>query len=84
MNLKIEPDVEAELVARALADGQSLEDFIRSFLEREAASSALNRASQISPSDRARAFRAWAESFPPDLPVLNLEDISRENIYGRD
>jgi len=35
-------------------------------------------------SEKAKAFRAWANSFPSDLPVLSLEDVSRESIYRRD
>jgi hypothetical protein len=34
--------------------------------------------------EKAKALRAWANSFPDDLPVLSLDDVSRENIYGRD
>jgi len=34
--------------------------------------------------EKAKAVRAWANSFPPDVPVLSLEDVSRESVYRRD
>jgi hypothetical protein len=33
---------------------------------------------------KAETFEAWARSFPADMPVLSLEDVSREKIYQRD
>lgn len=34
--------------------------------------------------EKAEAFEAWAKSFPPNLPILTLESISRESIYQQD
>lgn len=34
------------------------------------------------PAERAKAFREWAESHPPNQPYLSDEAISRESIYG--
>ena len=34
------------------------------------------------PQERAKAFRAWAESHSRKTPLLSDEDISRESIYG--
>ena len=34
------------------------------------------------PQERAKAFRAWAESHSRETPLLSDEDISRESIYG--
>lgn len=34
------------------------------------------------PQERARAFRAWAESHSDNSPLLSDEAISRESIYG--
>ena len=34
--------------------------------------------------EKAAAFRAWVNSFPANLHVLSLDDISRESIYRRD
>ena len=36
----------------------------------------------LSPAEKAAAFRAWAESHPRGLPLLSDEAISRESIYS--
>ena len=38
----------------------------------------------LSPIQKARAFREWAESHRRDLPLLSDEAISRESIYGNE
>jgi hypothetical protein len=43
-----------------------------------------NGAHSLTGAEKARAFRVWAKSFPSDLPVLSLEDVSRESIYRQD
>src|SRR5579871_5519762 len=35
----------------------------------------------MSPAERARTYRAWAESHVRNLPLLSDEDISRESMY---
>jgi hypothetical protein len=84
VNLKIKPGIEAQLAGRARAIGLSLESFIENVLEREAAASGTNVSSLLSGAEKAKAFRTWAKSFPADLPVLSLEDVSHESIYRRD
>jgi hypothetical protein len=37
---------------------------------------------ELSPAEKAAAFRAWAESHPRGLPLLSDEAISRESIYS--
>lgn len=36
----------------------------------------------LSPSERAAAFRAWAENHPRNTPVLSDKAVSRETIYS--
>jgi hypothetical protein len=37
---------------------------------------------ELSPAEKAAAFRAWAESHPRGLPLLSDEAISRESMYS--
>lgn len=37
---------------------------------------------ELSPAEKAAAFKAWAESHPRGLPLLSDEAISRESIYS--
>jgi hypothetical protein len=64
--------------------GLSLERFIENILEREATASSTNGSQSLTGGEKAKAFRAWANSFPADLPVLSLEGVSRESVYRRD
>lgn len=36
----------------------------------------------VTPKERAKAYREWAESHHIDSPILSDEAISRETIYG--
>jgi hypothetical protein len=84
ITLELPPEAEARLVARARASGLSLERFIENVLERETPVSGANGSASLTGGEKAKAFRAWANSFPADLPVLSLEEVSRESIYRRD
>lgn len=83
LSVEMKPDVEARLSARARATGQSLEAFIQRVLEREALATDANGSASLTGAQKAQAYRAWAKSFPPSLPSLSLEDVSREKIYHR-
>lgn len=82
LTIDIQPDLEERLTTRPEAAGQTLETCIEQLLRRE--SDAPEPAKAMTPAERAAAFDAWTKSFPPDLPVLTLEDVSRENLYRRD
>jgi heme-degrading monooxygenase HmoA len=84
VSLNIRPELEERLSARARLIGQSLEGYIQHILEHEAATSTKDEPLSLTGIERAEAFEAWAKSFPPNLPALSLESISRENIYQRD
>jgi hypothetical protein len=83
VNLNIKPGLEQRLVARAQAIGLPLERFIENVLEREATAPTTNGSPLLTGGEKAKAFRAWANSFPADLPILSLEEVSRERIYER-
>ena len=84
LNVDIKPELEERLVARAHSNGQSLESFIQRLLETEAEAPEANGSRVLTGVEKAAAFEAWAKSFPPNLPILSLESISREKIYQRD
>ena len=84
VRINIRPGLEDRLATRARSAGQSLEGFIQDVLEREAAVVVTNGSPELTGTEKARAFRVWAKSFPANLPVLSLENVSRETIYQRD
>jgi hypothetical protein len=84
VHLNIKPSLEARLAAGARATGQPIERFIEDVLERETTVPGANGPRALTGSEKARAFRTWANSFPAGLPVLSLENVSRESIYRRD
>lgn len=84
MTIDIGPELEAKLAAHARAIGMPVQRFVEDILEREAGSATVNAPPLLTGSDKATAFRNWASSFPADLPVLTLQDVSRESLYRRD
>jgi hypothetical protein len=83
ITLEISPEVEASLVERANSIGVPLDKFLQRVVEREALVP-VTKGRPLTGPEKAEAFRRWAMSFPPNLPVLNLEDITREKMYERD
>jgi hypothetical protein len=83
LKLEIPPETEANLIARAQADGVPLEEFLMNLLVREAVQPVRDER-PLTGRQKAVAFRAWANSFPLGLPVLSLEDIRGEKMYQRD
>jgi hypothetical protein len=67
VDLNIKPSLEARLAARARATGQPIERLIEDVLERETTVPVANGSRALTGSERARAFRIWANSFPADL-----------------
>ena len=47
-------------------------------------STSLTKQPELSPTQKARAFRDWAESHRRGLPLLSDEAISRESIYSNE
>jgi hypothetical protein len=84
VSVQIKPEVEARLVARARSIGESLEGYIQRLLEKDAIVPEGNGSPALTGAQKAAAFRSWAKSFPASLPILSLEDVSRERIYHQD
>jgi hypothetical protein len=83
LTLEIPPETAASQIARAQADGLPLDQFLRDLLVRVAAEPFPDER-PLTGKEKAVAFRAWASSSPRGLPVLSLEDISRERMYQWD
>ena len=83
IQIELDPEVEAELKARAERDGLSLSQYVQRILEQQVP--VLPSESTLTPEERARAFQDWAENFPyrRNTP-LSDDAISREAIYQRE
>lgn len=80
MTIKLRPDLEEELAARARAQGLSTEEFINRELERLVASAPSH--SKLTPAERVRLWNEWVNSHDYiKAPPLSDEAISRESIY---
>ena len=82
VTLELKPEVEERIVAEAKASGLSVEMYILSVLEKEAANGEANFALTTTPEEWKKAFLEWARTERPALPPLSDEAISRESIYG--
>lgn len=77
VKLELKPDVQAGLLAQAQARGLPLEAYLEQVLrEQSQAGDATNGAN---PTEKARAFRAWAEGHAK-TPPLSDQAISRERL----
>ena len=83
IQVELNPEIEAELKARAERDGLSLSQYVQRVLEQQVP--VLPSESTLTPEERARAFQDWAENFPyrRNTP-LSDDAISREAIYQRE
>ena len=80
LTIPLTPDEETRLIEKAKAEGLTPEEVVRQAIQPilgPATPDSTGRA-------RAAAFRRWTDSFPAGLPVLSLDDVSRENLHGRD
>lgn len=82
MTVKLKPDLEEELKARARAEGLSIEEFVNRELER-LVKSAQPRANST-PELSAREWEQLLEEFAVDGPPLSDYAVSRESIYTRE
>ena len=81
LTIRLTADEESRLREKAKAEGLTTEQVVR-----QAIQPLLNTAKpdRTEAKAKAEAFRRWADSFPAGLPVLSLDDISREKLYGRE
>ena len=81
LTIPLTPDEELRLVEKAKAEGLTPAEFVRQAIQPIVASQA---PPVPAGREKAAAFRKWADSFPSLFPILTLEDISRESMYGRE
>ena len=80
MTIELPPDVQARYLAAARAQGVPVEQYLR---DRLIEGVSIDSTALMTPEQRARAFRDWAEKFPP-TPLLSDEAVSRESLYKVD
>lgn len=84
VNLELQPEIEAQLVAQANARGLSLGDYLKRLVELQArARTAVNSVQTMTYEEWERGFEALIDSFPQQ-PLLSDEAISRDSIYTRE
>jgi len=77
ITLKLEPEVEKTLLARAQERGLTLDQYLNDLVKREAG---IVDSRQLSGKERAEAFVEWAKSHRA-TPPLSDEAISRSTMY---
>lgn len=79
VTLNLPPHIEQAYLAEAQAKGLSLDELVRNLL---LSLQPGNPATELSPEEWARQFKAWTRSHAgDDLPLLSDEAMSREFIY---
>lgn len=76
---EISPDTLDALRDLAQRNGETLEQFARSILERE--TTRKSKPAELSKAEKIKIFNEWMENLDPNIPVLSEEQISRESIY---
>ena len=79
VTLELETEIEAELVARAKAEGLRTEEFIKRELSRLLAST---KKIETTPNERARLWEEWVSGHSIGGPPLSDYAVSRESIYS--
>lgn len=76
---QITSELASEIIAAAAAQGVSVETYLRAIIAQDRE----QKKNELTPAERARAFREWAENFPARSSApLSDEAISRESIYA--
>lgn len=78
VTIQLPPDIEADLVAQAQAQGLDLAQYVEHVLREQVPP---RPGSALSPAERAEAWRQSTRDLP-HTPPLSDDAISRENIYG--
>ncbi|MEM8723356.1 MAG: hypothetical protein AAGE84_29405 [Cyanobacteria bacterium P01_G01_bin.39] len=61
---------------------KNLSELLNGTINRHSNLTSSSKQSELSPKQKAEAFREWAESHRRGLPLLSDEAISRESIYS--
>lgn len=77
MNLNLNPDIEARLIALAQANGVTVESYLQHVVEERGG---VSRSQRMHPQEWVAEFEQWANSFPEGGSIPD-EALSRENLY---
>jgi hypothetical protein len=77
VTLNLRPEVAADLLAQAEVTGMSVEEYLRSIVERVVMPITSGK---MSPDQRAAAFQSWSANHRA-TPPLSDDAISRESMY---
>ncbi|MEL7420442.1 MAG: hypothetical protein AAGK10_17985 [Cyanobacteria bacterium J06555_3] len=78
-NLSLPENIYNSLLDESQALGISPTDWIASQLSLEK-----DKRCELSPAEKAAAFREWADNHQCGVPLLSNEAISRENLYSNE
>lgn len=78
VTIELPSDIEADLIARARAQGLELQQYLEQILREQVAPQV---GSGLSPAERADAWRQSTRNLP-QTPPLSDDAISRDSIYG--
>lgn len=82
VTIDLKPEVEARVVALAAAQGVSVGEYIKNFLEGLAATDGEPSYTSMPPEQWAREFEEWMDGLDyAGAPPLSDEAVSRESIY---
>ena len=81
MTIRIQPDLESELVRQAAAQGVGIDDYVASLLERAVRSPGASLGSQARSATEVRAWLDELASLSDKIPPRPGETFSREMIY---
>ena len=85
ITLNLEPETESQLIAQAEAQSTSVEELLKTLVERLLSTAAISKPPSLSPQEKAEKFVSWVESHTSlSAPPLLEEAISRESIYTRE
>jgi hypothetical protein len=81
---KIAPEIVQAIIAKASAQGLSVNDYLRRDLglTNGAQPSEQPFYETATPEEWVREFTKWADSHDPNAPALPIEVVSRESVYS--
>lgn len=83
-NEQIAPEIVQAIIAKATAQGLSVNDYLRQELGLMNGAQPSERPfyETATPEEWVREFTKWADSHDPSTPALPIEAVSRESIYS--
>ena len=81
LQVRIPKELHRKSKSLAVEYGKSLQQWVKEALEAKLDNPDSTATEELTPAEKAKAFRGWAESHRRGLPLLSDEAISRESIY---